>query len=84
MKKNIIASSVLIIVSIVSFYLGTTVNSLVGAEKSMGGWLEGAQISDGFSAVVWNGKIYAVYPLKLRSGQLQFVYNEASDRGKID
>ena len=35
MKKNIIASSVLIIVAIVSFYLSTTMNSLVGAEKVM-------------------------------------------------
>lgn len=35
MKKNIIASSVLIIIAIVSFYLSTTINSLVGAEKVM-------------------------------------------------
>lgn len=84
MKKNIIASSVFIIVAIVSFYLGTTVNSLVGAEKVMSPQDERPEImSDGFSAVVWNGKIYAVYSVKLANGNVRFIYNEVDPRSSV-
>ena len=49
----------------------------------MGGWLEGAQIGDGFSAVVWNGKIYAVYPVKLANGNVRIIFNEVDPSSSV-
>ena len=74
MKKNIIASSVLIIVSIVSFYLGTTVNSLFASPKP-----DLYDSVEPCGAVVKDGKIYGVGYIK-SSGTTndgRFVYREA-------
>ncbi len=68
MKKKVITGSMIAAIAIISFYLGTTVNSLLASPGSFGNKEESS-----ICAVVLNSKIYVVW----WDPNYRFVYKEA-------
>ena len=78
MKKKIITGSMIVAIAIISFYLGTTVNSLFASPSPD----KGSENKNAFAAVAMNGKIYAVWAYErsyYEGGGIVYKYQEAKE-----